>query len=553
MNNVQKRVYLPEENKLIGNGSKYDLDIDNCIIQMLYKQQDTNYKKLKENTEKSVGRKLSPSTYTAHIWRLESGGILRRIDQGKGKSVIYTLTELARRQVRLHILGSPLEKVFSFRRIYKKILFNDVLTPAINIENEDDFEKIVSEFGIRSTNLRWGMICTIENDDGIELIYGKGNSTDKKLLAKKYWQARPGLSKELVEIEFTCFPLAYEQNFDMLIKRIEYWQINKKSESTKYRQEYLFQLPGFSKKDLHIDDSEFEKDKIDLAIKAMQDLKLIGPIANIQGEIRFVITDDRLHELLSGLWNLHEMEFFYLTQKWKYFDTPTSEEVSRMERLLGKNEAQQMFKQFESTRHQHNLFVRKCTNVEEYNEYRKRNDRVEWQANGISVSLDKLEDLEELRADADLDLYKEKRIKIPTNSREAKEDIHQFVNHLKEKIYNNIKYLSDDVEHVSLEELKMEYGDTLEEYSFLYCIINDICPSVFEPANHELQSKIINDNYEVGIATKELAKRLNGLYYDGKWHGLGNIKPKIPVRSGKFYNPQTHKVERFKAPDFTNI
>ena len=51
----KSRFYCPEERKLHGNGNKYDLTIDNIIIQTLYTNKSFSYGKLKSTVEEKHG------------------------------------------------------------------------------------------------------------------------------------------------------------------------------------------------------------------------------------------------------------------------------------------------------------------------------------------------------------------------------------------------------------------------------------------------------------------------------------------------------------------
>jgi hypothetical protein len=167
------------------------------------------------------------------------------------------------------------------------------------------------------------------------------------------------------------------------------------------------------------------------------------------------------------LWAIHEAEFSYQVKKWKYFDAPTSEEKNRIINLLGEQEAVRFFRQLGRARSQHKQDVSKFRTTEEYTEYIKKECSDFWEVMVIDLELDR---------------YKEhvRGIKILVTDKDKKDDLHKFVNFRKEGLYKNLKYLPDNSGYESIEELKMDYKDTIGKYTFFQPILKEICPKVFE-------------------------------------------------------------------------
>ena len=354
-------------------------------------------------------------SYGDRIKNLVDHGMLFRVDHGRGKAVEYSLTEDAIKQVRLNLIGVSIDTSMLFRKIYQTILFNDISESLpIRVESEDDLDKLIlAELHVKRNDLQWARIATGDNVDSVDLVYQTPRSRDRQSITEDYWAEREGESTVLENIEFICYPLASKGNLDIILKRIEYWEINKHSENTKYHQEYLCELPGFSIEEILVS-KRFNDDDVNIAFNALRDLKLIEPIMEFRGTTRFISSDRTLHDCLIDMWAIHEAEFSYLVKKWKYFDAPKSEEKNRIITLMGKHKAARLFRQLDLARSQHNLDLRKFRTAEEYNEYIKKECSDYWEV---------------LAVDAELDIYKEKERgnKKLVTDKEQKDDLHKFV------------------------------------------------------------------------------------------------------------------------------
>jgi hypothetical protein len=69
------------------SGLKYDIAVDNAIIDLLNNENKVNRKKLKSQVESSIQRKLFPSTFQSHLNILVNHKILNRRDEGRGEIV----------------------------------------------------------------------------------------------------------------------------------------------------------------------------------------------------------------------------------------------------------------------------------------------------------------------------------------------------------------------------------------------------------------------------------------------------------------------------------
>jgi len=386
----KSRFYCQEERKLHGNGNKYDLAIDNIIIQTLYTNKSLSYGKLKSHVEEKHDKSHIRSC-SDRIKKLVDHGILFRVDHGRGKVVEYSLTEDAIKQVRLNLIGVSIGTSLLFRKIYQTILYYDISESLpIRIESEEDFDKLIlAELHVKRSDLQWRRIPSADTVDSEDLIYQTRSLRDSRTITKEYWAEREDESPVLEDIEFIRYP---KGNLGVVLKRIEYWQFNRYSENIQYHQEYLCELPGFSIDEM-LASNRFNDDDVYFAFNALRALKLIEPCMEFRGKTRFIILDRTLHKFLINLWIVHQAEFSYQVKKWKYFDAPTPEEKNRIIYFLGEQEAARFFRQLDLARSQHNLDLRKFRTTEEYTEYIKKKCSDFWEVLVIDLELDRYKEV----------------------------------------------------------------------------------------------------------------------------------------------------------------
>ena len=103
--------------------SKYDIEIDKIIIEIL---DDCKFSrksgKVKDQVEKLLGRTISPDTYSAHLSNLIKQRIVIKDDKGRGKEILYSLSEYGRKLKKLKLLKTDKEQEL-FREIYVNLFF----------------------------------------------------------------------------------------------------------------------------------------------------------------------------------------------------------------------------------------------------------------------------------------------------------------------------------------------------------------------------------------------------------------------------------------------
>ena len=467
--------------------------------------------------------------------------------QGRGKAVLYSLTDGAKKLLKLNLLKQTSPEEILCRRIFERLFFYLLHhSPAKTVSIEEEFDKFLkSEVNISSKDLKWGITSTGSNYEIVDIIYGNGPSQDGSFFGgllsstrltrkekfrlsrniKDYWNERQDQSKVLEKIDFICLPLF--GNIDFSIIKTEHWEIKKPSRIRKYTPDtYLITLPGVSISELMKDNNicticrDFDgeamvsmnllmksKNNIDLlgtAIKfARSDVEkafvllmqngLLKTASDFRGnEARYVLADGRLRDYIDALRNIHEREFGLLFHKWSFFEEPSKDEVARIKRLLGEKEAQKIFKDIEIARYQHRKRMRKCNDVEEYNQYLKDvyscNDDPDWRRSSVDNHMDN-----ELR------IFKQTRKnRKPITRKELKKDVIKYDQYLGKELEKEFENLYHDPDSEGVDFIWLIHGLTIQKYEFLHDIMRVICPKIIEVSEDEERlSKINKDRLDI--------------------------------------------------------
>jgi hypothetical protein len=530
------------------NGLKYDVTIDSAIIDLLNNENDSiNYRELKSRIENSIRRKVPLTTFQTHLNILVSHKILNRNDTGRGKEVLYSLTGVAKKLLELNLLKQCSQDEILCRRIFEKLFFYLLhYPPAKTISSEEEFDKfLMSEVNLSSKDLEWGRISTGSNYEIVEIIYGVGLRGDgsnyggllspsktvserkKSMLPvriKEYWRARKGQSRVQEDIEFICLPIS--GNIDFSIIKTEHWEINKPSRIKKYKADtYLITMPGVSISELMKGNNlctickdfegqamvsmnllmkrnnnsnilgtamKFEYTELENAFALLMKNGLIKTALDFHGdETRYILADGRLRDFIEALRNIHEREFDLLFHKWSYFEEPSKDEQSRINRLLGEKDARLVFKETEMSRYQHKKKMRECEDVEKYNqnlrEIYSSNDDPDRRRYSIDSYFDRM-----LRA------YKETRKRVPASKKDLRKDVIKYDEYLKRALEVEFEDLLHDPDSEGVDYIWLIHGLTIQKYEFLQDIIRVICPRIIEVAEDEARlSKIEKDRLEI--------------------------------------------------------
>jgi hypothetical protein len=571
----------------------YEVAIDKHIIDILKNHQGKTSGQLKRELDYAIKRVLSPPTFSTHLSNLIRQKLVQKYDLGRGKTVSYSLTDLARKKFELGLLGDEKESIERYRRVYNAIFFYHVLYyfPKI-LYSDEEFRQVLTKLGVKENELEWGLM-TFGADNSPYIAYGKDEHFEigrqplslYKKMVKKYWRARPGLSTVLTEIKLICYPC--KDNLEIFMERIEQWEINKNTNYRKYLTEYHIHLCGFSVNDIvNITGEDYEV--VNEAFTNLKMLGLIDVIINFGGELKYRFKDKDLENLFAALWTMHkDGEFWLLLKKWSYFDKPTQVEFDRLERLFGKVESERIKRLCERTRSNTIVALRKSRTIhefikclvqnreipfmdssstitngyQEYALYLKENDPVKYKE---EIPLQTQKWCESYKKTL-IEEYKDEpifsraleRLEIRrgqsniVSKKDKIKQVREFYQILKTIEYEYLKSLPYDIHGNILEDVKMEFENTISRYSFLDDIVKDICPQILDQPDYELQEKIINDEVEKQKGFVKFANELEIIYHDnGRWQNPKKSGKRIPYKMVRFRNNQTGKVSKIKVLDF---
>jgi hypothetical protein len=212
---------------------------------------------------------------------------------------------------------------------------------------------------------------------------------------------------------------------------------------------------------------QFDRSDVEKAFVLLMQNGLLKTVSDFHGnEVRYVLADG--------------------SHKWALFEEPSKDEENRITRLLGKKEAQRIFRDAEMSRFQHRKKMRKCNDVGEYNQYLKEvisgNDDPDWRRYSVDSYMD-----------GSLKNFKEtKRNRIPVTKKELKKDVLKYDQFLREKLEADLEDLYHDPDSEGVDFIWLIHGLTIQKYEFLHDIIRVICPKIIEVSEDKERLSKIN-------------------------------------------------------------
>lgn len=493
-------------------------------------------------------RVLSPDTFYGHRDVLVDCKILAKTDRGRGKDVLYSLTDNAKKLLQLNLLGDDWERIRLFNKIYERFFLSELLDdPRLVLRTEEEFDSFLSDLGVKRDNLKWGTVSTADYGDSLNLVYKDNYATQLsksryKRYVNEYWEKKEGRTTVYDKLVFFCFPKG-PHNTDIIVHRNEYWQINKNSPNRKQRTEYTVIIPGVSIDDVvNSRTLKFDYTDVKKALHSLIQANLIEPAFRFRGQMRYKVKDDDenlhtgldLRNFLSTLKVFYEEEFGLLSVKWKLFEGPTDDERKRWTWLLGEEEANRFFREVELIRYENRKGIRQCKNTLEYHkllnsicprefispfygpwpygnilyDFRRKieKEKIEKKEKEREKMLQENPDQKWLRT-GEKRLTRKKKMRV--TKKEIANDKIKYEQFLRKKLETQIEHLPINLENEGIEDFRIFFTRTLQKYPFLHQIMRYVSPRIlkFELTNKEVEMGITYNEIEMRIA-----EELHGIY-----------------------------------------
>ncbi len=307
----------------------YNEEIDKTIIEILHKNGERTYRKLKENVEKSLKHTISFETYSNRLnamigpsikqSRYAIQPILQKRDEGRGKNVYYCLTKDAkiRCDLQLPILKRESMTERAYRLLFYYIIF--FYNQTRKLKDEDEYNTFLEKLSISKNELEYQGRNMVKDKDSKNNIFESTNwihvQSEIRFIQKHYLEGSENEGKY----------------------------------------EYFYMLPGISPSEfrkirehgLVYQDLNFREDEVIQFFELLEKLNLIKKLQlyplMILNEERYVIVDDSLKEILADCWTIQSHVSTYLEYVWKSFSKPTNEERIWYEHLWGKSRSEEWF------------------------------------------------------------------------------------------------------------------------------------------------------------------------------------------------------------------
>jgi DNA-binding PadR family transcriptional regulator len=527
----------------------YPVEYVNAIINLLEQNREMTSKKLynewikilRDTTIESVKHRKrehsKPTQYTPSLTtfseilkNMVDDSYVRKKKDEKSKRTLketyYQLTDDAKVLLQLNILKMD-DRQSTFKRIYEeffamrdffesvyqkallgdpydeideKISLSEQAVKQIAFISEFGFENFLKKIGIEKKKLEWGKVTYGQMSPLIsEILYPFNSNMDLTALKKRYWKENPSV-KVKENLMFICYPIRESlDDLEFWIRRIEKLEIVKKHVfdiiPKVISKQFIFFIPGVTDVDiLSNNDSLLGISEIHEGINILEKVGLIKTKL-FGNEIRYVIADNQLQDFISSIKSAFIAEFMYLLAKWEWFEVPTTQEQKRMGSIFGEKQFSKLSTALEIKLHEHKKRMRKCKNVDEYQELLNENSTY----------------FERLSSDITLDLYKQHRQQMPNTTKEHLQDVKNYWHYRRDKLQKHIDDIIMTYDEEGIEELKMNFDLIIHKYSFLKEILGKICPKAFEPPNIDLQEAITNRENSRQLGFEKLARQLNAI------------------------------------------
>lgn len=451
----------------------------------------------------------SKSNFNGVLKKLVDNGYIigKKVDTSNNilKS-IYTLTDLGKEAVKIHILQQDKRQEI-FKNIYKKIIFFHANVEE-KIIDESEFLSMLKKENINREKIQWGFIDD-GHDNYIQRVYRHIYSDyfaktddDKKYLKDNYDKHIP-LKKQDIKITKFCYPS--QQNRDIDIYCDEIWTIYPSGKFELKSSIYRYKNKGISYEKL-IEDKNLKREEIDEALDLLQKHELIE-IKSFFGNKEYVILDKRLSLLIGIIVDCLHVLFKLVVYKLEHFEEPIDVEKSLMREFKGEQEFNQILRLGELKRHDYNKEIKRCKTLADYEHILCNEDLVdsfEWETflrdnldkkyrfiKKIGKTDDKIK-IRKYHKDNDKKL---KEIIKNLSEQDVKSLVQEHRQTIKNELVQHINNIPINLEDEGIEDVKVVFEPTIKKYEFLKEFLKSILPNIFDPTDEEIK-KNISDFYK---------------------------------------------------------
>ena len=475
----------------------------NSIINTLLNEQDNkaglSFNKLYEKSKEFLKRSdldytPSKTDFWYHIKKmLEDNELNKTQDKTsslKIKPEYYSLTDVAKKRLHLNLLGVGDEQT-RFRKIYEKLFFWEYFhTRPMPIPSEQRLEEMLNHIKqglpvsqVLST-LGWGQVTDSSN--------GFLRDEVGSLRYQRYWNEKEeeGLLMIVQHVDSLYHVTTSPKIF--FTKR-EYWEATKYSKKLLFAK-YTLNLPGVSKEEFltyhnKFSEVKFTDEEVGRAFLLLKESGLIKPHIVLENEVRYIMTDNELQELIKNISRFLEHELILLIFKWRYFEKPTEEEKKRLTWILGKEYSKRVIQRAEIIMYQNKQAIKKCKCINEYCDY-LREDLKGFPTWAVESQI--YEDISRF-------MYKYEDRKV--------EDVARDVNGFHEFRRERHRYLESDLSDW-IKDTKMQYEKTIQEYAYLFhYVLAMVCPLLLKLPAESYYT--VEDIKARELAAYEIEKELN--------------------------------------------
>jgi len=303
---------------------RWDEELDLSIIKILDENNELHYNGLYKLVC-STYRTISPETFSIHIKKLDDSGYIDKFSNGIGKKSRLSLTDKARRQVRMKTLDFKSKK----ERANSKGISNKQLCvllllfrrPTIyKFDTETGFDNFLSQFKLTRQQL-------------IQTRYPKFVSVDRK-----YYFKDTAWSSPSDDINITREDIRHRIDASGKYHRVMQPEFY-----------YYCTVKGLTereiiKTDIRLPSSFFKVTKAQAkkVFNILRKEKLLKPIAKYNDEFIYAISDKRFDNFLQDCLEVYQSISDLIIGVWDSIRPPRSEEIQWLEFFIGKKGTDQV-------------------------------------------------------------------------------------------------------------------------------------------------------------------------------------------------------------------